>query len=255
MSTKINIRFYAELNDLVAPQQRNISFEHESKKPRSVKDLIESIGVPHTEIDLIIVDGVSVDFSHPIAGGEQISVYPLSVKPDISARIHNQPEPLSDPRFVLDVHLGRLAVYLRMVGFDCLYRNDYDDPDLAEISASENRILLTCDLKLLMRKQVEHGYLLRSRQPRQQIGEVLKHFRLFDHECEFARCLRCNGIILQVDKQEIVSQLLPLTSKYYDEFFQCEQCKKIYWEGSHYKKMQAMVETLKSPAKKCLRIN
>ena len=296
MSDQINIRFFSELNDFLPPDKRNTNFNVEVKKTRSVKDLVESIGVPHPEIDLIIVNDESVDFNQLIQGGEQIDVYPkpntVNITPltrnshrvlqishcrldlardyliernNISyfrdqkiscgitdqARsvtncgkcglIHNQPQPSPEQGFVLDVHLGKLAAYLRMLGFDTLYRNDYDDPTLADISANENRILLSCDRKLLMRKQVRYGYIIRSDNPRQQIVEVLTRFELFDFQAEFARCMECNGIIHAIDKQQIESQLLPLTREHYDKFYRCDSCKKIYWEGSHFSKMQAVI--------------
>jgi len=246
MPDEVNIRFYAELNLLLPAKQRDTGFNYEIKKTRSVKDLIESIGVPHTEVDLIFVNDESVDFTYQIEGGEQIRIYPSSNNLDNPALIHNQPGALAEPKFLLDVHLGRLATYLRMLGFDTLYRNDYDDPTLAHISAQQNRILLTCDRKLLMRNAVTHGYLVNSRKPRQQIHEVLKRFDLFDYQNERARCLRCNGIIHTVSKQAIATQLLPLTKKYYDDFFQCDSCDKIYWEGSHHSKIQTLVATVKA---------
>lgn len=245
MLDQINIRFFSELNDFLQPDQRNNNFNLEVKKNRSVKDLIESIGVPHTEIDLIIVNAESVDFSRLIKGSEQIEVYPNSNIVDITPLIHNQPEPSPEQGFVLDVHLGKLAAYLRMFGFDTLYRNDYDDPTLAEISANENRILLSCDRKLLMRKQVNYGYIIRSDKPRQQIIEVLTHFKLFNVRPEFKRCITCNGIIQSIKKQQIESQLLPLTRKHYDNFYQCNSCKKIYWEGSHFSSIQTFIKNIK----------
>ena len=246
MPDDVNIRFYAELNHLLPKTLRDSSFDYEIKKTRSVKDLIESIGVPHTEVDLIFVDDESVDFTHQVEGGEQIRIYPPSNNLDNAALVHNQPTALAEPRFLLDVHLGRLATYLRMLGFDTLYRNDYDDPTLANISAEQNRILLTCDRKLLMRKTITYGYLVISRKPRQQIHEVLKRFELFDYQSERARCLRCNGIIQAVSKQAIATQLQPLTKKHYDDFFQCDSCNKIYWEGSHHTKIQTLVATVKA---------
>ena len=153
-------------------------------------------------------------------------------------------ETLTVARFVLDVHLGRLAAYLRMMGFDSLYRNNYDDSTLANISADEQRTLLTCDRQLLMRKQVTHGYFVRSRQPQQQLFEVLSRFDLFDKKKPFTRCMHCNGITQPVNKQEIEARLQAETKKYYNEFFQCEDCNKIYWKGSHYLKMQAMFKRL-----------
>jgi hypothetical protein len=248
MLEQINIRFYEELNDFLPLEQRKTNFNHELKKERSVKDLIESIGVPHTEIDLIIINGESVDFNYSVKDGDHISVYPVFESMDISPLNHCQPKPLRNTRFILDVHLGRLAAYLRMLGFDTLYRNDYDDPDLANISASEHRILLTCDRKLLMRKQITRGYFVRARQPQQQLLEILSRFDLYNNQKPFTRCMHCNGKTQPVKKQEIESQLLPKTKKYYNEFFQCEMCNKIYWKGSHYLKMQAMVNKIESGA-------
>jgi len=246
MSDTVHIRFYAGLNDFLPPAQRNAEFEHELKKDRSVKDLIESIGVPHTEVDVIVVNGHSVDFDYLVQGGEQIHVYPRSSDVNVSPLIHNQPMQPAEPRFVIDVHLGRLARYLRMLGFDALYRNDYEDAMLAEISDDEQRILLTCDLRLLMRKRVQHGYFVRSRKPREQVLEVLKRYDLFDYRPEAERCIVCNGIIHPVNKQDIEARLLPLTKKYYHEFLQCDSCGKIYWEGSHHAKMQRLIERIRS---------
>ncbi len=249
MSAQINIRFYEELNDFLSQDKRKIDFNHELKKARSIKDLIESIGVPHTEVDLIIVNGESVDFNYRVQDGDRISVYPvfesLDISPLKSSLRHCQSAPLREPRFVLDAHLGRLAAYLRMLGFDTLYRNDYDDPTLANISADEHRILLTCDLRLLMRKQITHGYFVRTRQPQQQILEILTRFDLYNNQKPFTRCMHCNGKTHAVKKQDIESQLLPKTKKFYDEFYQCENCGKIYWQGSHYLKMQEMIKKIK----------
>ncbi|GBE07785.1 hypothetical protein BMS3Bbin11_00358 [bacterium BMS3Bbin11] len=242
MSEQINIRFYEELNDFLPQDQRKTDFSHELKQARSIKDLIESIGVPHTEIDLIIVNGESVDFNYRVQDGDRISVYPVFEALDISPLNHCQPEPLRKTHFVLDNHLGRLAAYLRMLGFDTLYRNDYDDLDLARISVDERRILLTCDRQLLMRKHITHGYFVRSRQPQQQILEVLLRFDLFNNQQPFTRCMHCNGKIRPVNKEVIATRLSPDTRKYYNEFFQCDMCNNIYWKGSHYKKMKRMIE-------------
>ena len=244
MSAQVILRFYEELNDFLPAQQRKTNFSYELKKTRSVKDLIESIGVPHTEVDLIIVNGESEDLNYLVQNGDHISVYPVFESLDISPLKHCQPEPLRNTRFVLDVHLGRLAAYLRMLGFDSLYRNDYDDPELADISADEHRILLTCDRKLLMRKQVSHGYFVRERLPKQQLLEILSRFDLYHNLKPFSRCMFCNGKTYPVNKQEIESELLPKTKAYYDEFFRCESCNKIYWKGSHFMKMQEMIKNI-----------
>jgi len=249
----IHLRFYDELNDFLPPEQRGTDISHELTLARSVKDLVESIGIPHTEIDLIIVNSKSVDLNYPVQGGDRISLYPASKQiitelQTLSPLIHCQPEPLAEYRFILDVHLGRLASYLRMLGFDTLYRNDYDDLTLANISANQHRMLLTCDRQLLMRKQITHGYFIRTRQPKQQLLEVLSRFDLYDQLKPFSRCMHCNGKTRAVDKQVVKDQLQARTRKYYSSFFQCEECKKIYWEGSHYLKMQAMIDSIKQTA-------
>ncbi len=248
MSDPITIRFYQELNDFLPAEQHKTELSYQLKKTRSVKDLIESIGVPHTEVDLVIVDGQSVTLDYLVRGGEHISVYPMFESIDISPLNHCQPQPLRDTRFVLDVHLGRLAAYLRMLGFDSLYRNDYHDAELADISAEEQRILLTCDVKLLMRKQISRAYFVRSRQPRQQLLEVLSRFDLYDNLKPFTRCMSCNGITRAVDKRDIEQRLLPKTKKYYHDFYQCESCNKIYWQGTHYQKMMYIIKKLNDRA-------
>ncbi len=248
MSGRVTIRFYEELNDFLLPERRKTPFEHTFKEAGSIKDLIESLGVPHTEIDLILVNGISVDFNYLVQNGDQISVYPQFELLDISPLTHLRPEPLRTTRFVLDTHLGRLAAYLRMLGFDTLYRNDYDDPTLVRISVEEKRILLTSDKGLLMRKQVTHGYYVRERQPKKQLLEILERFDLFRSQKPFTRCMHCNGEIQPVSKEAIESHLMPRTKAHYDNFWQCQDCQKVYWKGSHYQRMQQLISALNSRA-------
>ncbi|MCL4402662.1 MAG: Mut7-C ubiquitin/RNAse domain-containing protein, partial [Acidobacteria bacterium] len=139
---RATFRFYAELNDFLAPERRARPFDREFIDASTVKDMIESFGIPHTEVDLILANGESVDFDYIVRDGDRISVYPMFEALDISPLLRVRPRPLRDPRFVLDIHLGRLAGYLRMMGFDTLYRNDYTDAELARISRDEHRILL-----------------------------------------------------------------------------------------------------------------
>ena len=244
MSEQVILRFYAELNDFLPPAQRKTGIVHTLKQRRSIKDLIESTGVPHTEVDLIIANNESVDFDHIVSHGESISVYPAFTQIDITPLKHCQPAPIDPPRFVLDNHLGRLAAYLRMLGFDTLYRNDYNDELLAEIAAHEHRILLTCDRQLLMRSKVTHGYFVRSRNSRQQLLETAARYSLKRYKKPFTRCMDCNGEIHSVSKQEIEDQLPADAKKYYQKFNRCDNCGKIYWEGSHYLKMKAMIENI-----------
>ncbi|WP_455374894.1 Mut7-C RNAse domain-containing protein [Kaarinaea lacus] len=244
MTIEVSIRFYEELNDFLPPERRKKSFTYEVSQPGSIKDLIESLGVPHTEIDLILVNSQSVDFNYLVQNNDRISVYPVFEALDISPIIKLRPKPLRKSRFVLDTHLGRLAAYLRMLGFDTLYRNDYDDKTLANISVNEHRILLTCDVRLLMRKIITHGYYVRERNPKKQLLEVLSRFDLFTAQRPFTRCMHCNGEIKQVQKELIEHRLMPRTRENYEDFWQCGNCGKIYWQGSHFQRMQQLIEKL-----------
>ena len=244
MPGTVNIRFYEELNDFLPPEQRKVAFQHCFKQPGSIKDMIEALGIPHTEIDLILVNGRSVDFNYIVQDGDRISVYPVFETLDISPINRLRPTPLRMTRFVLDTHLGRLAAYLRLFGFDTLYRNDYDDQTLADISSRQHRILLTRDIQLLMRKQITHGYFVRATQPRKQLEEVLARFDLYKTQRPFSRCLHCNGDIRPVTKEAIESHLLPDTSKRHQEFRQCAHCHKIYWKGSHYEHLRRLVNAI-----------
>ncbi len=237
-------RFYAELNDFLPPARRGISFVHRFVDAAPVKDMIESLGVPHTEVDLILANGSSVDFSYVVRDGDQISVYPVFEALDITPLLQVRPEPLRETRFVLDTHLGRLARYLRMLGFDTLYRNDYSDEELARISVEQRRILLTRDVGLLKRAMVTHGYLVRETSVRRQTAEVVRRFDLRRAIQPFTRCLVCNSLLEPVEKQGIADRVPPRTLEYYDEFLACPGCGGVYWRGGHYRRMHKFLESL-----------
>ena len=238
---RASFRFYAELNDFLPPHRKLVNFSHAFDGQPSIKDTIEALGVPHTEVDLILVNGESVDFSYRIKDGDQVSIYPMFESIDIAAVLRVRPQPLREVRFVLDTHLGRLARYLRMLGFDALYENDFQDEELASLSSMERRILLTKDRGLLKRSEVTHGYCVREIHPRRQVIELLRRFDLADSIKPYIRCIRCNGMIAPVGKDEILDQLQPETRRYYDEYHRCQDCARIYWRGSHYQRMQLFV--------------
>ncbi|MBI5957983.1 MAG: Mut7-C ubiquitin/RNAse domain-containing protein [Chloroflexi bacterium] len=240
--SQARFRFYAELNDFLPPARKQVEFDHPFNGRGSIKDMIESLGVPHTEIDLILVNGVSVDFSYIVQDADRVGVYPVFESFDITPLVRLRPQPLRDPRFVLDIHLGKLAAYMRMVGFDTLYRNDYEDSELAHISKEDRRTLLTKDRGLLKRSMVTHGYCVRETNPRLQLGEVLRRFDLFNLIAPFRRCIRCNSLIESVPKAAVLAQLSPDTCQYYDEFWQCQSCDQVYWRGSHYQHMQQFID-------------
>lgn len=240
----VRLRFYEELNDFLAPALRKADIMHPLARRTSVKDLIESFGVPHTEVEVILVNGNSVDFSYIVKDADRISVYPVFESFDVSPLLRLRPAPLRTPAFILDTNLGRLARYLRLLGFDCLYRNDYSDVQVAEIAAATDRTVLTRDRLLLQRRIITRGYFVRATRPRQQVREVLARFELYRLVAPFSRCTRCNGDIQEIDKTTIQDRLEPKTRKYYDSFRICTACKQIYWQGSHHDRAVRLVAAL-----------
>ncbi len=237
-----NFRFYASLNDFLPYQKRQKLFPYWFKGNPSIKDTIEAIGIPHPEVELILKNGEAVDFSEGVKAGEHWSIYPYFSRLKINSQ--KLRSPLAVPRFILDVHLGKLATQMRLLGFDTLYKNNYSDPEIAELSHQQQRILLTRDIVLLKRSIVTYGYWIRHLDPQLQLQEILNHFDLFSAITPFKRCSKCNGLMKPVNKAEIEDQLEPLTKQYYHEFYQCTDCQQIYWKGSHYRKLKQWIEQI-----------
>jgi uncharacterized protein with PIN domain len=238
---RAQFRFYAELNDFLPRGDRGSVLDRNFDVSASVKDMIESFGVPHTEVDVVLVNGRSVDFSHRVQDGDRISVYPVFESLDVRDVVRVRPEPLREPRFVLDAHLGALARRLRLLGFDCEYRNDFSDTELVDISATERRVLVTRDIGILKRSAVTHGYFVRATQARAQALEVVRRFDLVRAIDPFRRCLTCNELLSPVAKSDVADRLPPRTVRYYDEFRICSACEQVYWKGSHYERMLEFV--------------
>jgi len=242
---KIYLRFYEELNDFLPEEKRKVRFTHNYIDRASVKDIIESYGIPHTEIDLILVNGKSVRFDYLVNDGDDISVYPVFESLDITNIQHLRPKPLRNPKFIADVHLGRLARYLRMMGFDVLYKNDFDDKEIVTFSLSERRAILTKDRGILKRNEVTHGYWIRSTKVKEQVIEVIKRFDLKNNIKEFSRCIECNSALESIPKSKIIAGLPPKVSKSQESFFICPYCQKIYWKGTHHQKMLSFIQSVK----------
>jgi hypothetical protein len=239
------LRFYEELNDFLPPDKRKVRFEHDFIDRASVKDMIESLGVPHTEIDMILVNGNSVDFSYVINDEDDISVYPVFESFDISNIQHLRSKPLREPKFIADVHIGSLARYLRMLGFNVLYKNDFSNQEIIDLSLTEKRAILTKDRKLLKNSKVTHGYWIRNEEPEEQVKEVIIRFNLKDDVKEFLRCLECNNILEPVEKEKVENRIPPKVKKWQNEFWYCRNCDKVFWKGSHYKEMRKFIERIK----------
>jgi uncharacterized protein with PIN domain len=225
--------FFGRLRDFLPRDQRDQRIPVHFRGRQSIKHLAESLAVPHPEIGQVQVNGQEGTLRTITQDGDRVEVHPIP---------NGSP---AEPRFLLDNHLGRLAAYLRMLGFDCLYQTDYEDAELAEILQRDERILLSRDRRLLMRKVVIHGYCLRSLNSMEQLTEVVQRFDLLKRITPFHRCVRCNHPLEAVSKEAILHRLEPLTKQYFDEFHICPACQQIYWKGSHYERMQRLIEGMK----------
>jgi uncharacterized protein with PIN domain len=242
--THATFRFYEELNDFLEPARRKRDFEIEIDRARSVKDAMESVGVPHPEVDLILVDGVSVDFGHVLRGGERVAVYPMFESLDIAPVRRLRGLPLREPRFVADGHLAKLARHLRLAGFDTLCGSDWDDDRIVAEAAAQRRVILTRDKAMLRRGDVTHGYFVRATQAGAQLAEVLRALQLEGRLAPFTRCRECNAILEDASREEVAPRLPPRVREAHARFRRCPGCDRVYWEGTHYARMRALLESL-----------
>lgn len=240
----VDVRAYAELNDFLAPESRGVTVRRPFRPHQTVKDVVEAMGVPHTEVDLILVDGNPVDLAHRPSVGDRVAMYPMFEALDIGDTARLRPVPLREPRFVVDVNLGRLARWLRILGFDVWWSTSADDQTLADISRNEHRILLTRDRGLLKRRAITHGLFVHAQHAEQQTLEVIRRLDLRRRLAPLTRCVRCNGELATVSKDEVFEDLEPLTRRYYDQFSRCAKCGRVYWPGSHYARLVRLVERL-----------
>lgn len=239
--------FHSSFDGLLTAKYKGSEFNYQFKGEPSVKHLVEAMRIPHTEVGKIIVNEGEANLSYLVQDGDSIEVYPvLGNRP--FHKVMGEYSITGEARFILDNHLGKLATSLRMLGFDALYRNNYQDDELAELATKDGRVLLTRDRGLLMRRTIEFGYFVRSMDAPTQLVEVMQQYGLFDQIRPFERCLRCNERLRRVEKIQILDRLEPLTQKYYNEFSFCYKCDKLYWKGSHYERMQSFISNLKDQA-------
>jgi uncharacterized protein len=238
-----SFRFYGALNDFLPVARRQATLVCSVDPSASVKDLIEALGVPHPEVDLLVVNGEPVDFAYLVREGDRVAAYPRFHQLDVQVTGRLGAPDQAEPRFVADVHLGRLAAYLRLAGFDTAYRNDYADRELVALSASEDRTLLTRDVGVLKHRLVTRGCFLRATQPRRQLVEVLSRFNLVARAVPFTRCLRCNAMLQAVAMDRIEHRLQPRTRQFYTQFSTCPVCERVYWDGSHYEHMSRLLRS------------
>jgi uncharacterized protein len=248
---QITIRMYGPLNDFLPAGERQSCRSYALEGRASVKDLIERLGVPHPEVDLVLVNGNSVPFEYAVQDADRVAVFPRFSALDIAGVTAVRPPPLQVPRFILDGHLGKLARHLRLFGLDAAYRADARDEELAARAAQEGRILLTRDRALLKRSLVTHGCFVRETAPRRQLLEVLRRFGPLPLT-PFSRCLQCNGELRAVPTSDVEARLAPRTRRHYEEFHACAGCGRIYWKGSHWTRLTRVVDAvLDQVAKEC----
>ncbi len=246
MGARARFRFYEELNDFLAPPRRQVEFEATCADRATVKHAIQALGVPHTEVELVLVNGESVDFDRLVQDGDRVSVYPRFEAFDIAPLLRVRPQPLRLTRFVADAHLGGLARLLRMTGFDTLYDNGFADREIAAIAARDGRIVLSRDRELLKHRAITHGCYVHALAPRLQLAELFERLQLARSARPFSRCMRCNGLLHAVDKAAVDALLPPRVRAAHTRFSRCGDCGRVYWEGSHWRRMRALVDTLLS---------
>jgi len=245
MPVTAQFRFHDALNDFLPRIKRNIEIVYSFSGTPALKDAIEALGIPHLEVDVILVNQRPANFKTSLQPADLIDVYPASGN---NAALHayslQAKLPVSN-KFILDVHLGKLAKSLRLLGFDIYYNKDLpNDKAIAQLAAAENRIVLTRDVGLLKHKEIQRGYWLRSQNPEEQLREIINYFRLRPVLQPFTRCLACNTCLVPVTKEAVWDKIPPKTKLYYNNFFLCPHCERIYWQGSHYENMQAFIKRL-----------
>ena len=240
----IRVRCYAKLNDFLAPHRRQRECEVRLRAPAPVRHLIVNLGIPPTEVELVLINGVSSGLEAGLADGDRVSLYPVFESLDVSPLLAVRHRPLRRIRFLADAHLGGLARYLRLLGFDALFANDPGDARLASIAAGEGRVLLSRDRQLLMRRAVTHGLYVPQKRPRDQVWYVVERLDLYRALRPFTRCTVCNGLLASVDKRALGAEIPPRVRSAFDRFWRCRGCGRVYWQGSHYRRLRSFVEGL-----------
>jgi len=241
---RATFRFYEELNDFLPTQRRRREFDCACARAATTKHMIEALGVPHTEVELLLVNGESVGFERLLADGDRVAVYPKFERLDISPLLKVREQPLRVLRFIADAHLGGLARLLRMAGFDTLYDNHFDDLQIVEIAAREGRIVLTRDRELLKRRLVTHGCYVRALKPALQLRELFERLDLARSLKPFSLCLHCNLPLQPIDPQEARERLPSRIGYSYSHFLHCGSCRRLFWQGTHWRSMCALLAPL-----------
>ncbi len=237
-------RFYEVLNDFLAPHHRWREFDAPCARAASLKHMIEALGVPHTEVELVLVNGESVGFDRLLRHGDRVAVYPKFEALDITPLLCVRDQPLRRTRFVADAHLGGLARLLRLTGFDTLYDNGFADDEIVAIALRDERIVLTRDRELLKRRSVTHGCFVHALKPRLQVREIFDRLDLAGSARPFTLCLDCNVPLRPIDRAQAEARIPPMVRERQQRFSTCDVCRRVFWEGSHWQHMRELVDEL-----------
>jgi uncharacterized protein with PIN domain len=237
-------RFYEELNDFLPPERRRRAFSCPCARRATTKHMIEALGVPHTEVELVLLNGESVGFEVVLSEGDRVAVYPKFEAFDVTPLLRVRSHAMRSLRFVADAHMGGLARLLRMTGFDTLYDNHFQDDEIERIAGAQGRIVLTRDRELLKRRGVTHGCYVHALRPAQQLREIFDRLDLAGSAAPFTLCLSCNAPLREIDKAQVDASLPPSVRERHQRFSTCDVCRGVFWEGSHWKRMRALVDAL-----------
>ena len=237
----VYLTFHNDLQMLLKKSQAGKVVKYALKRRASLKDIIESQGVPHTEVAQILLGNKELGFAFIPVGGEDIDIFPFSEEISVFNSTLLRPQPMSSLKFMVDINVQKLARNLRIIGFDTSMVPDMRLIEIGKVATSEHRIVITRNRELLKCNTVVHGHLVRSEDHVIQLQEVVKLYKIKLHIKPFSRCIACNGDLMSVTKQDIIHRLEPLTRKYFNTFKRCSDCEKIYWQGSHYNQMLKMI--------------
>jgi uncharacterized protein with PIN domain len=227
-----SFRFSEELGRFLRPEHRGRRFMYSCARAANLKNAIEALGVPHTEVGSVLVNGTPATLQRIVREGDEVDVPPRVE--DAGGR----------PFFVADAHLGGLARFLRMLGFDTLHEPGIDDREIRRLAHEESRVVLTRDRDLLKCRDIRRGHYVRALKPEAQLREIVAHYQLGAGARPFTLCLHCNLALTPVEKAAVAHRLPERVAELQQSFTYCAGCDRVYWPGSHYERMRAALATI-----------
>jgi uncharacterized protein with PIN domain/sulfur carrier protein ThiS len=226
-------RFDDGLAAFLAKDFRGRSFSYTCARAATLKNAIEALGIPHTEVGGVVVNGEPATLQRIVRENDVIEVHPPGIEKVGSV-----------PIFLADAHLGGLARFLRMLGFDTVHRNALDDAEIRRLASDENRIVLTRDRELLKCREIRRGCYVRALKPENQLQEVAERYGLGPLARPFTLCLHCNLVLEAIDKRAVAHRVPENVLSVHQTFSYCRGCDHVYWPGSHYERMRAALTPL-----------